>query len=85
MRIGTRLALSFTAAMLAGLFCLAAVGISVINLSNIIRQIKEEALPFVMTVDEMDISVQKTAEETSGQAEELATIVSYFRVRESKK
>ncbi|MDO8294178.1 MAG: hypothetical protein Q7T29_15155, partial [Gallionella sp.] len=56
MRIGMRLAASFAAVVLVFLVSLLLVGISFTHLMQDIRQIKEETLPFVLVVDEMDAS-----------------------------
>ncbi|MDP2694158.1 MAG: hypothetical protein Q8O58_04730, partial [Gallionella sp.] len=56
LRIGTRLAASFAAVVLVFLASLLLVGVSFTHLMQDIRQIKEETLPFVLVVDEMDAS-----------------------------
>jgi len=56
MRIGTRLAVSFAAVVSVFLASLLLVGLSFTHLMQDIKQIKEETLPFVLVVDEMDTS-----------------------------
>ena len=53
-RIGVRLAAGF--AIVVGLFLaiLLLVGVSLSNLTENVKQIKEETLPYVLVVDEMD-------------------------------
>src|SRR3990167_3878897 len=53
-RIGIRLAAGF--AIVVGLFAanLVLVGVSLSNLTQGVKQIKEETLPYVLVVDEMD-------------------------------
>ena len=56
MRIGTRLAVSFAAVVSVFLASLLLVGLSFTHLMQDIRQIKEETLPYILVVDEMDTS-----------------------------
>ncbi|HZW25645.1 MAG TPA: methyl-accepting chemotaxis protein [Gallionella sp.] len=56
MRVGTRLAVSFAAVTLVFLASFLLVGVSFNHLVQDIRQIKEETLPYLLVVDEMDVS-----------------------------
>ena len=56
LRVGTRLALSFTAVVLVFLGSFLLVGVSFNHLVQDIRQIKDETLPYILVVDEMDVS-----------------------------
>ena len=54
MRVGVRLALSFTAVVLVFLLSFLLVGLSFTHLTQGIKQIKEETLPYLLVVDEMN-------------------------------
>ena len=54
MRVGVQLSLSFSAVVLIFLASLLLVGISSSHLTQNIRQIKEETLPYILVVDEMN-------------------------------
>jgi len=54
MKIGVRLALSFAAVVLVFLVSFLLVGLSFTHLTQGIKQIKEETLPFILVVDEMN-------------------------------
>lgn len=56
MRIGVRLAMGFAVVVVLFLANLVQVGVSFSQLMQDIRQIKEETLPYVLVVDEMDTS-----------------------------
>ena len=56
MSIGLRLALSFAAVVLVFLMSFLLVGLSFVHLMQGVKQIKEETLPFVLVVDEMNTS-----------------------------
>ena len=55
-KVGTRLGLCFGVVVLLFVATLLSVGISLTHLKQGIQQINDETLPFVMTVDEMDVS-----------------------------
>ena len=56
MRVGTRLAVSFAAVVLVFLMSFLLVGVSFTHLAQDIKLIKEETLPYILVVDEMDVS-----------------------------
>ena len=53
-RIGARLAAGFAIVVLLFLVNLLVVGVSLSNLAHDVKQIKEETLPYILVVDEMD-------------------------------
>ena len=56
MRVGVRLAVSFTAVVLVFLVSMLLVGVSLTRLTQDIKLVKEETLPYILVVDEMDVS-----------------------------